>query len=412
MDIKKHKRLYTLITGGGTGGHVMPALTLARGLTEVGIPAECIELVGSRNGLDATLLASSEFRIHLLPGKGISRDITKWKENVVAVGGLGIAYLRSLLLLLAQRPSVVISVGGYASLPCALAAATMRIPIVLVNVDVRPGLANRLIARLAHLSVTGYDDSGLPRVVVTGVPVRPEVAGVHRDFHSREMARVELGLPSDTPLLVAFGGSLGSRRINEAVAGFVAMSPNEELPALSIYHVVGRRDWSLVKSFFVATKTGEDSSPYSEVELPTRGSSNDSHLSITLDRGGVFYKATEYEERMALLYQAADLVLCRAGGMTIAELAVVGVPAILVPLPGAPSNHQAANASVLVDRGAAVLVSDAELTPERLSKEVGSLIADPRRLMEMEHLALSAGHPEATRTIVALLQDRIPWRDG
>jgi len=408
---REQRKLYALITGGGTGGHIIPVLTLARGLTEAGVPTECIELVGSRNGLDGNLLATVEFQVHLLPGKGISRDIGKLKENAIALSGLGIAYLRSLFLLLTRRPSVVISVGGYASLPCALAAATLRVPITLVNVDVLPGLANRLIARLAHLSATGYRGSDLPRAVVTGVPVRPEVAGVRRDPQSRRSARVELGLPHDRPVLVAFGGSLGSKRINEVVADFVTMPFSDGLPTLSVYHVVGKRDWPLMVSFFSTSETTSDRSLGSTVETVTEPSSGRSHRVVVLDEGRVFYKAVEYEDRMALLYQAADLMLCRAGGMTVAELATAGVPAVLVPLPGAPSDHQAANASVLADIGAAVVVSDAELTPERLGKEVASLMADPRHLVEMGELALSVGHSEATKTIVALLQSRFPWEE-
>ncbi|HEX3565061.1 MAG TPA: UDP-N-acetylglucosamine--N-acetylmuramyl-(pentapeptide) pyrophosphoryl-undecaprenol N-acetylglucosamine transferase, partial [Acidimicrobiales bacterium] len=324
-------RRYALVAGGGTAGHLQPALAIAEALVDRGHPRTSIEFVGSSRGQDRAALAGRGFPLTLLPGRGIVRSLgpADLVRNLGALMGLSLGFLRALALVSRARPAVVVSVGGYASLPAALSAVILGVPLVLVNVDAVPGAANRLLGRFARASAVGWEGTSLPRSVVTGTPVRPEITLVTRAPGDRRSARTELGLPPGRLTIAAFGGSLGARRINQAVAALAAMWSDRE--DLSIYHVVGRRDWD--------------------------ESAQDENADQS-DPVGLSYRRVPYEDRMPLVYAAADIVVCRAGAMTVAELAVAGVPAILVPLPGAPGDHQSANARVLEQVGAAVLLPD------------------------------------------------------
>ncbi len=370
-------RRYALVAGGGTGGHLVPALAVARALAE-GQGPDAVELVGARRGLDAQLLADEGVPVTLLPGRGIARhlDVRSIVANVGAVAGLVAAFVAAVVVVARRRPSVVVAMGGYACVPTALAAAVMGIPVVLVNVDAVPGAANRLVGRFARAAAVAFEGTALPRAVVTGAPVRGViVAGAHPEEAGRAAARVALGLPAHRLVVAAVGGSLGSKRLNEAVielAGLWARRPD-----VALYHVVGRRDWTWA----------------SEAVPPTRrGPVED----------GLWYIQVPYEERMALFYQAADIVVARAGANTVAELAVVGVPSILVPLPGAPGDHQRANAAVLERAGGAVVVSDPQCTGPHLATEIDVLAADRGRLRAMGTAAGRVGRPDAVAAVAAL----------
>lgn len=367
------ERRFALVAGGGTGGHLVPALAVARALAEDRGPGS-VELVGSRRGLDAELLAHSGVPFTLLPGRGLARRVTPAAAaaNVGAVAGLAWALLRSLALVARRRPAVVVAMGGYASVPPALAAAVWGVPVVLVNVDAVPGAANRLVGRFARAAAVAFPGTALPRAVVTGAPVRPEMAAAaHPDAEGRARARRELGIAPARSVVGAVGGSLGARTINAAVLGVAERWAKRDDVAL--YHVVGRRDAAWV----------EGAAP-------------------RLEPGGLCYVARPYEERMALFYQAADVVVARAGANTVAELTVVGVPSVLVPLPGAPGDHQTANARVLEAAGAAVVVDDRHCTPDRLTVELESLLNDVARLEAMAAAAATLGRPDAVRAVADL----------
>jgi UDP-N-acetylglucosamine--N-acetylmuramyl-(pentapeptide) pyrophosphoryl-undecaprenol N-acetylglucosamine transferase len=377
-------RRYALVAGGGTAGHLQPALAIAEALVNRGHPRTSIEFVGSSRGQDRVALAGRGFPLTLLPGRGIVRSLgpADLVCNLGALIGLGMGCLRALGLVSRARPAVVVSVGGYASLPAALSAVILGVPLVLVNVDAVPGAANRLLGRFARASAVGWEGTPLPRSVVTGTPVRPEITAVTRSPEDRRSARTELGLPPGRLTIVAFGGSLGARRINQAVAALAAMW--SERDDLSIYHVVGRRDW--------------DESAESD-----RSSS---------DGAGLCYRRVAYEDRMPLVYGAADIVVCRAGAMTVAELAVAGVPAILVPLPGAPSDHQSANARVLEQVGAAVLLPDARCDGDHLSRILDPLLGDPLRLESMGKAAATMGRADAADAGAAVVEDNARVQAG
>ncbi len=363
---------YALVAGGGTAGHLQPALAIAEALVDAGHERGTIEFVGSRRGQDRATLEGRGFPVTLLPGRGIVRRFgpADLVSNIGAVAGLAVAAVEAFALVVRAHPRVVVSVGGYASLPAALAAVVSGVPLVLVNVDAVPGAANRLFGRFARASAVGWPGNPLPRAVVTGTPVRPEIAACGRRPGSRREARRSLGLPEDRPTVAVFGGSLGARRLNEAVAGLADLW--KDRVDRSVYHIVGRRDWD------------EQAHP----GPPLAGDDAPAHPGLGL-------VTVPFEDRMDLVYRAADLVVCRAGAMTVAELAVAGVPSILVPLPGAPGDHQTANARVLERVGASVLLPDAECDAGTLAHRIDLLLDDPSALEAMGLAAASAGRPDA-----------------
>ena len=366
-------RRYALVAGGGTAGHLQPALAIAEALVDLGHERSTIEFVGSERGQDAAALAGRGFPVTLLPGRGIVRSLAPkdLARNARSAGELLAAAAKAISVVGRARPQVVVAVGGYASLAGSFGALVHRVPLVLVNVDAVPGAANRLLGRFAKASAVGWARTPLPRAVVTGTPVRPAISAVERTAPARDAARAVLGMPLDRRVVVVFGGSLGARQINRAVDG-LAERWGQRVD-VAIYHIVGRRDW------------GDYATDESMERITHAGSGPE----------GIDLVRVPYEERMAEVYAAADLVVCRAGAMTVAELAAAGVPAVLVPLPGAPGDHQTANARELARVGAAVVVPDPECTPEGLAAVVEGLLADPGHLEAMGRAAKAVGRPDA-----------------
>jgi undecaprenyldiphospho-muramoylpentapeptide beta-N-acetylglucosaminyltransferase len=367
---------WAVIAGGGTAGHALPAVAIGRALVEAGHPPSAIHFVGSRRGIEGRLVPEAGFSITLLPGRGVARQFTlgSMARNVGAVAGLVAATVQAIVLVARRRPAVIISVGGYASVPCVAAAVLLRVPLLVAEQNAVPGAANRIAARFARAAATSFEGTDLPRAVVTGNPVRPEVATVTRDTAARAAGRTALGLPGDGTVVAAFGGSLGSRRINEAVAELASMWADRT--GLAVLHIVGQRDWDVF--------AGRDQA---------------------LPAGGLCYRQVCYEDRMNLVYAAADVAVCRAGASTVAELAAAGLPAVLIPLPGAPGDHQTANARALVDAGAARIIPDQELTAARLADELDDVLADPATLARMSVAARSVARPDAAARVARLAEE-------
>ena len=363
-------RTWVLIAGGGTAGHVLPGLAVARALVAAGHPVDSVHWMGSAVGIEARLVPEAGFGITLLPGRGIERRISR--ASAAAAWGLVRAAGKALTEVARHRPAVIVSLGGYASAPGAAAAIVLRVPLVICEQNAVPGAANRLFGRFARAAAVSFPGTDLPRARLTGNPVRPEMLAVDR-ARDRDEARQALGLPADRRVVTAFGGSLGSRRINLAVVG--ALDQWARRRDLAVRHVVGRRDWELINE-----------------QLPT------------LPEDGLLYAPVEYEERMDLLLAAADVAVCRSGG-SIAELAAVGLPAVLVPLPGAPGDHQTANARHLVDAGGAVMVPDAELDGPRLAAEVEALVADPATLETMATATAGFARRDAAEAVATLVEE-------
>jgi UDP-N-acetylglucosamine--N-acetylmuramyl-(pentapeptide) pyrophosphoryl-undecaprenol N-acetylglucosamine transferase len=361
---------YAVVAGGGTAGHVSPGLAIAEEIVRRGAPRESVHYVGSDRGVEARLVPAAGFPLTLLPGRGIQRRLTF--DNLGAILGLVRAFFRAVVLVRRLRPAVVIGMGGYASVPCVLAAVVWRVPIVVAEQNAVPGAANRLAARFAKAVAASFPDTELPRATWTGNPVRPEVLAVDAAAQ-RADARVDLGVAPDRVMVTVFGGSLGARRINDAV--FASLESLRGRSDLSIRHIAGIRDHDDLAA-----------------RLPVDESDA---LDFTL---------LAYEDDMPTVFAATDIVVCRSGASSVAELAAVGVPSILVPLPGAPSDHQTANARGLVTAGAAVLVADAEFDGVRLAHELDQLVVDDELRRRMAEAAIAFARPDAAASVVDLVE--------
>jgi undecaprenyldiphospho-muramoylpentapeptide beta-N-acetylglucosaminyltransferase len=364
---------WAVIAGGGTAGHVVPGLAVARALVARGHAPETIHWVGGQRGTEGAMVTAAGFDVTLLPGRGIQRRLTA--ENLGAAWGLARAGAGAVSLVRARRPSVVLAMGGWASVSCAMAAVSLGVPVVVAEQNAVPGAANRLVGRFAKASSVPFPGTPLPRAVVTGNPVRQEILDVDRSPSGRAEARAALGLPEGRRVLAVFGGSLGALRLNTAVLG--ALEAWADRDDLAVRHVIGERDWSLVTS--------------QVADRPAAA-------------GGLFYQPVRYDDQRELSLAAADLAVSRAGGNTVAELAAVGLPSVLVPLPGAPGDHQTANARHLSDAGAAVLVTDAEMSAARLITEVDGLLPDPPRLEAVEVAASRIARRDAAEAVAALVE--------
>ncbi len=361
-----------MISGGGTGGHVYPGIAVAEELKRMRSSDEIV-FVGSGRGLEATVVPQAGFRLRTILTRGFPRRAWwRWPWAVIANT---IGFLQALVVILLERPDVVLGTGGYVSGPIALAAWLLRRPLILQEQNSIPGLSNRWLARLAdevHLSFVEARSyfARKDNLKVTGNPVRAYIL-----TGDRAAALAEFGLAPGKPTVFVFGGSRGAHRINEAA-----------LEALR--RLKGRVDLQFI------LQTGRDDFEWArgvveQEQLPAR--------------------VMPFLARIHLAYAAADLVVCRSGAMTLAEIAVCGTPAILVPYPYAAHDHQTVNASNLVDRGAAAMILDRELTGERLAKELAHLLADRQALSRMSAHARTFARPDAAERLARSLQR---WGQG
>lgn len=351
---------WAVVAGGGTAGHLLPGLALARALVTGGRDPASIHFVGSARGPEGIMVPQAGFAVDLLPGRGIQRRLTP--ANVVAVVDLIRAMFKGFALVRRHRPSVVVVLGGYASFACGLGAVLLRIPIVLLEQNKKAGAVNRLLRRVARAAAVSFAGTDLPRSVVTGNPLRPEIREM-AEHPDPAAARAALGLPADRTVIGVFAGSLGSRRINEAVKGLAERWADRS--DLAIRHVIGSWDF-------------HDFTADAPVPPP----------------GGLVYQQVRYEDRMHLLLDASDLAVTRAGG-SVFELMAAGLPSILVPLPIATRDHQMANAKAVAATGGAVVVPDAELDADRLETELTALLGDPDRLEAMARAMRGAAKVDA-----------------
>jgi UDP-N-acetylglucosamine--N-acetylmuramyl-(pentapeptide) pyrophosphoryl-undecaprenol N-acetylglucosamine transferase len=367
---------FACIAGGGTAGHLLPGLAVAEALVAAGHPRESIHFVGGAHGPEATTVPTAGFPLTTLPGRGIPREVS-WQSLVATIGVVrgtlaGVGLMRRL------RPRVVVVLGGYAAVPCVVGAILWRVPMVIMEQNARAGAANRLAGPFAKAAAVPFDETDLRRAVITGNPVRPEILAVDR-ARDRGPARDRLGLPRGRIVVAVFSGSLGSRRINQAVQGLAERWSTRR--DIAIHHVIGARDWDAAAD---------------PTSIDPDGDGDGDH---------VWYRAVRYEDRMPDLLAAADVVVSRAGGSTIAELAQVGIGAVLVPLPIATRDHQTFNAEVLVRAGAAVRVPDDEFDVTRLEAELNRLLAEPGRLAAMATAAHTLAHPDAAQRVAALVEE-------
>ncbi len=318
---------FAVVTGGGTAGHVLPALAVADALVDAGHDPETIEYVGAQRGIETQLLTSTPYHATFLDVVGAQRRITR--SNLGFVPKMYRSRRQAIQLLRTWRPRVVVSVGGYASMPSVFAARRLGIPVVVVSYDRTPGRASRLAARHAAACAVAFENSALPHAELTGAPVRGAVLAVDRSPDARAAARQALGIPADRFLVVVMGGSLGSGVLNDAIASYVADHATDS--TLAVRQLAGVR--------FVDS--------IDQVSGP--------------DGSGVLHQVVAYDHDMKALYNACDLLIGRGGASTVHEVAVTGTPAILVPWAASADDHQTDNVTWLSEVGAAVLLSEDRL---------------------------------------------------
>jgi UDP-N-acetylglucosamine--N-acetylmuramyl-(pentapeptide) pyrophosphoryl-undecaprenol N-acetylglucosamine transferase len=383
-----------IIAGGGTGGHVMPALALGEVLREAG---ERVRFMGTRRGLETRLVPDAGFELVTLNSRPlVGRGIF---EQIRAFFALFGATFRAARGLREFGADLVICVGGYASVPAGLAALLGGRPMVLVNADAIPGAANRMLARFARRIFVGFEGTRSAlgavedRIRVAGVPLRKSLVAEFQDSRSRaarpeshgavaEPRRREAGAPPPEPAhLFIFGGSQGARQINEAM---IEALPRLDPARIQIVHQTGEADRDRVAAAYTQNAF--------EAEV------------------------IAFERDMPSRYRWADLVLCRAGAISIAELALAGRASLLVPLAHVGGGEQFANARELEGAGAARVLDSRALTVEGLVEALGALLSDPSQLRRMGENASKLARPEASDRIIeecrALLAETNDRRRG
>ena len=344
---------FAVVTGGGTTGHVNPALAILELLTEAGHDPRTLHYVGSDRGVEARLVAGGAFPSTLLRVRGLRRSLTPkgLRDNLAMVPTMLLAIRRARKLLVELRPSVVVSVGGYASIPACRAARRLGIPVVTCSYDRTPGLATRLQANYAAACAVAHEDSTLRRATLTGAPVRAAIRRLVRT-ERRVDARASFGVRPDSFVVGVIGGSLGSGVLNAATSELVGRLRSDE----HVIHLCGER--------YASDGAAGTHSNYTRIA---------------------------YTDAIGDVYAACDLVVTRAGASTIAEVAVTGTPCVVVPWSGAAEDHQTHNARWLGDAGAAMVVPEEIFSGSRFRAIIDELRADPGRMDAMARCARSLG---------------------
>lgn len=348
-----------VLAGGGTAGHIEPALATADALRRDD-PTTEITMLGTERGLEVRLVPERGYQLALIPPVPLPRRPTL--DLLRLPGRVRAAVAETADVLKERKADVVVGFGGYVALPAYLAARRLRVPLVVHEANAKPGLANRLAARFTEFVAVATPSTALPHAHHVGIPLRRSISTLDRAA-TRSAARAFFGLADDRPTLLVFGGSQGARRINTAVAG--ALDSIIE-PGNQVLHAVGAANADLAQS-----------------------------------RQG--YHPVAYIDRMDLAYAAADLAVCRAGAITCAELAAVGLPAVYVPLPHG-NGEQRFNAEPTVSAGGGLLVADEAMTPEWVAHHVVPLIADQQRLSNMSAVAATLGRRDADDRLVEMIR--------
>jgi UDP-N-acetylglucosamine--N-acetylmuramyl-(pentapeptide) pyrophosphoryl-undecaprenol N-acetylglucosamine transferase len=349
-----------IIAGGGTGGHLFPAVAVGEALTRER-PGTEVLFVGTTAGLEARWMPRSGLRYELFQVHGLRGHSAR--ERLRAVGEFVAALGRARGLLRSFGADLVVGAGGYASAPMAMAAIMARTPLVLMEENTRPGLSNRLLWRFARKVCVGFDEAAAlfnsPKVVVTGNPVRFNIEPSPLKVH-------------DPLQILVLGGSTGAHRLNEGVINALR-NLRETVIKIALVHQTGEADVGLVKGGYATL--------------------------------GCRAQVVPFIDDMASAFARADLIVSRAGAMTVSEVALAGRPAVFVPYPFHRDRQQELNAGVLERRGAAVIVADDERLAENLAATLRELVADPARLARMALQARACAKPDAARTIAKLCFD-------
>jgi UDP-N-acetylglucosamine--N-acetylmuramyl-(pentapeptide) pyrophosphoryl-undecaprenol N-acetylglucosamine transferase len=349
-----------IIAAGGTGGHIYPGVAIAREF-KVRDPGSEILFVGTPRGLESKIVPREGFALEMIQ-VGALKNVS-FIERMKSLAGLPFSFVAALRILRRFKPQVVVGVGGYSSGPTLLMAALMRIPAMVVEPNAFPGFTNRVLARFVDAAALSFEDArGYfgERGVVTGNPVRGDFANVKKKERGERLH------------VLIFGGSQGSHAINAAVVGALSLL----VPArdrLVITHQTGESDFEMVKKGYAKAGFEADVRPFIN--------------------------------EMAKAFERSDVLICRAGATTAAEVAAAGKAAIFVPFPFAADNHQRKNAEAFERAGAARMIVQSELTPERLATELHQLIEHPEEIDRMEEASRKLGRVDsAERTVDVALR--------
>ncbi|PND59359.1 undecaprenyldiphospho-muramoylpentapeptide beta-N-acetylglucosaminyltransferase [Mycobacterium sp. ENV421] len=353
-----------VLAGGGTAGHVEPAMAVADALRALDADIR-ITALGTPRGLETRLVPDRGYDLELITAVPLPRTFNGDLMSLPLRVRRAVRETRAVLDDVAA--DVVIGFGGYVAVPAYLAARRRRIPVVVHEANARAGIANKLGARGARRVLAAVPDSGLRHAEVVGMPVRASITSLDR-VGLRAQAREYFGFADDATVLLVFGGSQGAASINRAVA---AAAADLAAAGIAVLHAHGPKNTLDLRSTQPADPP---------------------------------YVAVPYLDRMDLAYAAADLAICRSGAMTVAEVSAVGLPAVYVPLP-IGNGEQRLNALPVVNPGGGLLVEDAQLTPEFIAREVVGLLTDPPRLQAMTAAAARVGHRDAAQRVAAVALD-------
>ena len=359
-----------VLAGGGTAGHVEPAMAVADALRALD-PDIRITALGTARGLETRLVPDRGYDLELITPVPLPRKLNGDLARLPIRVRRAVREARAVLD--GVDADVVIGFGGYVSVPAYL-AARHRVPVVVHEANARAGIANKLGARSACKVLAAVPDSGLRHAEVVGMPVRASITSLDR-VGLRAAAREYFGFADDATVLLVFGGSQGAASINHAVS---AAATDLAAAGISVLHAHG---------------------PKNTLELPAS------------QPAGPPYVAVPYLDRMDFTYAAADLAICRSGAMTVAEVSAVGLPAVYVPLP-IGNGEQRLNALPVVNPGGGLLVEDAALTREYIAREVAGLITDGPRLQAMTVAAARVGHRDAAQRVAEVALDVARTRKG
>jgi UDP-N-acetylglucosamine--N-acetylmuramyl-(pentapeptide) pyrophosphoryl-undecaprenol N-acetylglucosamine transferase len=353
-----------VLAGGGTAGHIEPALALADALRRADPRIE-ITCLGTQRGLETRLVPLRGYELALIPAVPLPRSLSSQLLSVP--GRLNGAVSAAAEVLDRTRAQVLVGFGGYVATPGYLAARRRHVPIVIHEANVRPGLANRLGARFTRHVFTGSPRTHLPNAICIGIPLRHEIASLDR-LAVADKARAHFGLRPDLPVLLVTGGSQGARSLNYAVLDAAAWIREA---GIQVLHILGPR----------------------------------SDLDVRMPAAGPPYITLPYVDRMDLAYGAADFAICRSGAMTCAELTAVGLPAAYVPLPHG-NGEQRLNALPIEEAGGGLIVPDAELSPEWIRDMLLPILLDAELVAAMSQAASAIGSRDAdswlAREVIAI----------
>lgn len=358
-----------LLAAGGTAGHIEPALTLADALVSAD-PTTDIVMVGRDVGLESRLIPERGRRLRTIPAVPLPRTPSK---DLLLVGPRVAGSVRAVgRILREEKPDVVVGFGGYVAFPAYLAARRAGIPCVIHEANARAGMANRVGARLTPWVAEAVRGS-LPGATYVGMPLRPSITDLDAQA-MRAQARHHFGLDADRTTLLVFGGSLGAAHLNEVITSVAA---DLGIAGVQVLHAVGERGLGVG----------------------------------VIEQGAVPYVTVPYIQRMDLAYAAADLAITRAGAMTCAELAAVGLPAIYVPL-AVGNGEQRLNANPVVSAGGGLMVNDADFTSDYVRATVMSLLDDESQRREMSAAAAALGMRDGSERLAALVRRAALREDG